>query len=146
MPVVIDMAESTPYEREQYGITHRSVCTYLIRGARHNPRARFTITLWDNTIRLNPHPGQVKYNAFGSIGGDGKYLDPNNRGTDSDTSVTTSAEADVIALTPVARKPEGRAIAIDELVLLGLPDGSLLGPYKIAQRPLHDPHLEPAPL
>ena len=140
------MRHSTDYEESVYGILARATHDHRIKGAKHNRRARFMITVWDNTIRPNPHPGEVKYLQYGSIGGDGQWLDPHNRGTDDEISVTTSAQATCITSSRVRTGPEeGVELAIDQTVMLRLPGGEELGPYVIRQKALHDPHLELVP-
>jgi hypothetical protein len=46
--------------------------------------------------RRNPHPGETRYTNYGSIGGNGKYLDPHNKGTDSPVSLLISTESTMI--------------------------------------------------
>lgn len=140
---VIDLRLSTDYEASMYDIIYRSAAVHRIRKARHNPGASFLVTVWNNANRPNPHPGEVRWNSVGSIGGDGQYLDPNNRGTDETISVTTAAQAVVITSSPMKRDPEGETLEVGQTVWLRLPEGGVLGPFIIAQRALHDPHLEP---
>jgi len=135
--------------REQtYGILFSSVNVHVIRGAKHNKFAPHRIKVWCNIFRKNPHPGEVKWTNFGSIGGDGEYLDPNNRGTDDPITVTTSAEATCITSdgrntgTEASGQVYGLMLTVGDPVMLVLPDGTEHGPYVIRQRPLHDPHLE----
>jgi hypothetical protein len=143
MPTIIELDRSSDYECSTYGIEYVSRHVHKIQGAKHNPRSDFSLKVWNNTDRLNPHPGVVKWNDFGSIGGDGKYLDPGNQATDEARSVTTSAEAIVISAHPISRKALGELLSVGDTVYLREPGGALLGPYVIAQRSLHDPHLEP---
>jgi hypothetical protein len=140
---VIELDRSSDYECSTYGIEYVGRFVHEIIGARHNPHSSFRIKVWNNTDRLNPHPGVTKWNDWGSIGGDGKYLDPGNRATDEIRTVTTSAEAVVIAAHPIDRKAMGTTLTIGDTVYLREPGGALLGPYVIEQRPLHDPHFEP---
>jgi len=140
---IIHVNHASRYEVEQYGILYRARCVHRIRGAKHNPRSQFSIKIWTNTVRPNPHPGEVRYTEFGARGGDGQYLDPNGKGTDDVFSVTTSAEATVISRTPLPRTPEGETLEIGDTVTFSLPSGLESGPWLIAQRALHDPHMEP---
>jgi hypothetical protein len=145
MPTIIDLSPASRYEVETYNIRYRSKFVHRIRKARHNRNAQFLITVWDNRKRLNTCP-EGKWTDFGRYGGPGKYLGPDNIGTDAEISVTTAAQAVIIASTPVARQAEGETLEVGQLVLLREPSGELLGPYTIAEKSLHDPHLEPAPL
>jgi len=145
MPIIIGLRQSTDYEATQYDIVYRSAAVHRIRKAKHNRNALFRITVWNNTNRPNTCP-EGKWTDFGRYGGPGKYLGPDNIGTDSEISVTTAAQAVVIASTPIARQAEGDTLEVGQLVLLQTPEGELMGPYTIAEKALHDPHLEPAPL
>jgi hypothetical protein len=141
MTVTIHLTPASRYEAEQYNIRYRSKFVHRIRKARHNRNAQFLITVWDNTNRPNTCP-EGKYTDFGRYGGPGKYLGPDNIGTDSEISVTTAAQAVVIAREPVARTPEGGTLEVGQVVTLRTPEGGFLGPYVIAEKNLHDPHLE----
>lgn len=145
MPVVIELEPSSRYERETYNILYVGKFVHKIKGAKHNRNADFSLRVWDNRNRLNDCP-EGRYTNFGRYGGPGRYLGPDNVGTDQELSITATAEAVVIALHPLARKGNGDVLEIDQMVLFKIPDGGLLGPYKIAQKALHDPHFDPQPL
>lgn len=140
---VVELAHSSRYDAEQYGVLYRSRFVHRIRKAKHNRNAEFVLTVWDNTSRINTCP-EGKWTDFGRYGGPGKYLGPDNVGTDAEISVTTRAQAVVIALHPVTRQAEGAALEVGQRVMLRTPEGALSGPYVIAEKALHDPHLEPA--
>jgi hypothetical protein len=74
-----------------YGITHKSASVYRNVGS-----GPLRVKVWDNTNRPNPHPGETRWTNFGSIGGDGQYLDPNNKGTDETVSILISPESTAI--------------------------------------------------
>lgn len=151
MTTIIDLRAATAYEADSYGITARSSYVYLITGkGLHNRNSPHRITVWDNTVRPNPHPGQTRWTEFGQIGGDGQYLDPNNKGTDEPVSVTTSAEATVITAHGANTGTEAsgqvyadETLTVGETVRLRHPDGTLSGPYVVTTRPLADPDLVP---
>jgi hypothetical protein len=82
-------------DRAQYGITHTSRYVYDARRRLSSPTR---IVVWSNVDRPNPRNGeQVRYGDYGPLdGGDGQYLDPNNRATDSATSIYLTPEASAI--------------------------------------------------
>lgn len=126
---VIDMAEANRNSRG-YGILFESVSLHPVKGAKHNPNGRFLVKYWTNTER--PNISGVK----------GKYIDPWGQATDSETFVNMGAQATVIALHRDPNAPTvGKTVDVEDTVYLRMPDGSLVGPYLIAQKPLHDPHL-----
>lgn len=144
---IIDMVDA-PIGDARYGVAFRGANVHHIIGAKHNRYAPHRIIVWTNVQRPNPHPGETRWTDFGSIGGDGKYLDPHNHGTDDPITVTTSAESTVIAGRSSTGSSEsgqvfGIELHIGDHVLLRTPNGSELGPYVIEQKPLHDPHLTP---
>lgn len=89
----IELVEGNKYRREQYGIEFTSV--YVYRTTRDAGPGR--IQVWSNTNRPNPHPGETSWGAMGPIGGNGKYLDPCNKGTDEEFSVLLEPESTVIS-------------------------------------------------
>lgn len=56
------------------------------------------LQVWDNTNRVNKRNGEpVRFGDCGPVdGGDGKYLDPNNRATDEPVSFLLTPESSVI--------------------------------------------------
>lgn len=143
MTTLVYLDESSDYELTEYGIVYVGHNVHRITGAKHNRNASFALKVWDNTGRLNDCP-EGRYTDFGRYGGPGKYIGPDNIGTDSPISVTTSAQAVIISATPIERTPEGTVLAVGEIVRLLLPDLTPLGDFVIAEKALHDPHLEPA--
>jgi hypothetical protein len=133
---------------QSYGIMFESKYVHTVKGSR-NREYPHRIKIWANMFRKNPHPGEIRYTDFGSIGGEGKYLDPQNRGTDEPVSVLMSAEAIVITNsgsntgTIASGQVYGEDLAMGDTVTLKLPNGTIHGPYVIEARPLHDPHLTP---
>lgn len=89
----IELAEGDEYRREQYGIEYTSV--YVYRTKREPGPSR--VQVWSNLRRPNLHPGETSWGAMGKIGGDGKYLDPYNKGTDEEVSVLLEPESTVIS-------------------------------------------------
>jgi len=89
----IELAEGDEYRRKHYGIEYTSAYVYRTKGDGGPTR----IQVWSNRNRPNPHPGETRRGAMGPIGGDGKYLDPQNKGTDEEFSVLLSPEATVIS-------------------------------------------------
>lgn len=89
----IPLSEGDEYRRKHYGIEFTS--TYIYRTMHDTGPTR--VQVWSNTQRPNPHPGETKYGAMGPIGGDGKYLDPKNQGTDEEVTVLLSPESVVIS-------------------------------------------------
>lgn len=145
MPLVIELEPVSRYHAETYNMLYEGKFLHRIKGAKHNRNAQFRLTVWDNTKRLNDCP-EGKWNNMGRYGGPGKYLDPHNIGTDEELTITSNAESVVISAQPIRGKREGSELEIGQLVLFGIPDGSLIGPYKIDQKPLHDPHFAPQAL
>lgn len=115
--------------REQhYGVTHSSASIWRVKGS-HSPTR---VEVWSNVNRPNPHPGQVKWKQFGPIGGDGKYLDPENQGTDDEVTVLLSPESSgIYADAPNTGHegsgqvwaPEHEPIATGDVLVLVYPDG-----------------------
>jgi hypothetical protein len=134
--------------RRTYGIEHVSRYVYRINGARHNPYAPHRLQAWSNLRRPNPHPGEVRWGQHGPIGGDGRYLDPHNRATDSPHSLLFSAEATVITNngTNTGTEASGQVYATEDLaigdtVILRYPDGTLSDSFQVTAKPLSDPIL-----
>lgn len=91
----IPMIPASDYRREHYGILYESVHVYQTNES-HSPTR---VVVWDNTHRVNPDPGgPVKYGEMGPLptGGDGKYIDPNNKATDAERTILLSTESTVI--------------------------------------------------
>lgn len=145
MPLVIELEPASRYERETYNILYVGRFLHRIRGAKHNRGAQFRLTVWDNRKRPNDCPWG-RWTSAGRYGGPGAYLGPDNQGTDDELTITASAEAVVLSASRIVTKAEGSELEIGQLVLFGIPGGELLGPYKVAQRALHDPYFEPAPI
>jgi hypothetical protein len=113
--------------QDRYGVTH--VSAYVYRTARHSFPTR--VVAWSNVNRKNPHPGERKWTDFGSIGGEGKYLDPHNQGTDSEESFLLSPESSVIDAygTGTGTEASGQVFAEEiirpgDALVLVFPDGS----------------------
>jgi hypothetical protein len=136
---IVEFEPSSRYERETYNILYVGKFHHRVKGAKHNPRALFSVRVWDNTARPNDCP-EGRWTDFGKYGGPGQYLGPDNLGTDQPLSVTMNAEAVVISAQPFARKGEGDTLAIGEVVTLNIPGGSL-GTWQLDQKALHDPHM-----
>lgn len=90
----IELVEAGEQHR-RYGVsvTHMSTRVYPVAGSVNPTR----VEVWDNTGRPNPHPGEVRWNEYGPVGGEGRYLDPHNVGTDEPVSVLLSPEASVVS-------------------------------------------------
>lgn len=127
----IPMADGSAYDREHYGVTHRSAFVY--RHGRGSGPAR--VVTWSNTHRLNPRNGQpVRYGDMGPRdGGNGVYLDPRNRATDSPTSVLISLESTVITNSGTntgtvasgqVYAPDGATLRDGDVLTLVYPDGT----------------------
>lgn len=133
-----------------YGILYRSEFMYRVAGkGLHNPSSPHRITVWCNTGRPNPHPGEIRYTDFGAIGGDGAYLNPNNVATDDEITVLTGAESTVITNngTNTGTVAAGQVYAQDVLhvgntVTLVTPGGDSKE-YVLTAIPLRDPVLIP---
>ena len=147
---IIDLQEADADRRDSYGITHEGVVRHTVTGQGLHARGYpHRVQVWDNTGRPNPHPGETRRTQYGWYGGDGRYLDPHNQGTDATTTVYLASES--IALLAhytaedIAHAREGEPLAVGQRVRLRYPAGRLSGEYTIAARPLADPELEPAP-
>jgi hypothetical protein len=146
--VVIDMLKATARAAE-YGIRFESAYVFKMAGkGLHNRHHPHRIKVWDNTNRPNPHPGQIRHTDHGSIGGEGRYLDPFNQGTDSAATVTTSAEA--IAITNSGTNTgtvasgqvyASKSLAIGQRVTLRTPQGEMPEVYVVTAQPFSDPIL-----
>jgi len=132
--IEIQMTAGTKND-ETYGITYRSA--YVYRGIGSGP---IRIKVWSNVNRPNPHPGTKRWTEFGSIGGDGQYLDPNNKGTDEPRSILTGPECVAICADTrmnTGQPGSGQVYAAERLrggeaVALILPDGTRIeGTVKI---------------
>jgi len=89
----IELVEGDEYRREHYGIEYTSAYLYRTKGNSGPTR----VQVWSNTRRPNPHPGETRHGAMGPIGGEGRYLDPQNQGTDEEFTVLLSPESTVIS-------------------------------------------------
>jgi hypothetical protein len=89
----IELVEGDEYRRDHYGVEFTSM--YVYRTRRDAGPSRLQV--WSNLRRPNPHPGETKWGAMGPIGGDGKYLDPYNKGTNEKFTVLLEPEATVIS-------------------------------------------------
>jgi hypothetical protein len=149
MTILITLLPGSDYDRERYGITHRSEHVYRVAGKGvHNRSHPHRIQVWDNTVRPNSDPDRLT--EFTGRVGPGAYIDPQGKGTDDPITVTTSAES--IAITNSGRntgtEPSGQVYApqtltIGDYVVLTYPDGWLSQPYVLTARPLGDPGLAP---
>ena len=138
-PVVIEMVAAEP---NTYGLAYRSAADHKIQGAKHNRGANFQINIWINVFRPNPHPVAV-WKGVGMIGGPGKYLGADNKGTDQPYSVTTTAQASVISARPIFYGAVGEGLKLGQSVMLRLPSGVELGPFVVTDRAMSDPELVP---
>jgi hypothetical protein len=120
MAARIMLRHATAYERDTYQIRYRSVTVHKVSGVL-NHRFPHTLTIWDNTSRPNPHPGETHWTVTGPVGGDGRYLDPTSHATDSPMSALLAAE-------PVVIDGRGRAygdpVSDGDTVVVMYPDGS----------------------
>lgn len=95
MTKIIPMIEPKPYWTEHYGILFESAFVYETNRS-HSPTR---LQVWDNTRRPNPDPGgPIQWGECGPLptGGDGKWIDPNNRATDTERSYLIKTEATTI--------------------------------------------------
>lgn len=115
-------------QRGHYGVVYTSARVWKVKGSYGPGR----VEVWSNTDRPNPHPGERRWNDFGSIGGDGKYLDPRNKGTDEEFTVLLSPESTIIDAygTGTGTAASGQVwaddrtpIASGEVLVLVYPDG-----------------------
>lgn len=150
--VIVPLRAASEYESATYRILSRSEFVYHMAGAGlHNRHSPHRITLWDNTGKPNPdNGGPIKYGDYGPLptGGNGAYIGPDNRATDFPLSVTTSAESTVITNngTNTGTVASGQVyapetLAIGDVVIFRLPDGTLSDPWRIRERSLSDPDL-----
>jgi len=124
----IELAEGDEYRREHYGIEYTSAYVYRTKGNTGPTR----IQVWNNLRRPNPHPGETKWGAMGPIGGDGKYLDPYNKGTDEKVTVLLEPESTVISAhgdstgTAASGQVWARDVVLEtgDVLVLVYPDGS----------------------
>lgn len=146
---LIIVEPATGRDRTGYGITHRSVGTVRMTGKGiHNPSHAHTLNVWDNTGRPNLHNGQpVRFvGQYGKTeGGNGAYMCPNGRATDSALSLLFSAEATVISAhrSGFERPATPVTLALGDTVTVADTDGNVIGRFTVAAKPLHNPHLEP---
>ena len=120
-----------------YGITHTSEFVYRTSKSSYPTR----IEVWSNIDRLNPRNGEpVRYGDMGPIdGGEGKYLDPSNKATDSPVTILLSPECIAIDAygTSTGTAGSGQIYAPGvtlrqaETVSLAYPDGYEHGPYAV---------------
>lgn len=116
MTTTIELQPASEYRRNSYGILFESVKTYTIAGRDvHNSGSQHKIEVW-----FNRKPG----------------IDPNGRSTTDQITVLTSAQAVMIAGTPVDRPERGGELRPgDEVELRGF------GTYRVVTRWLCDPEL-----
>jgi hypothetical protein len=147
--ILIPLRPGSEYDRTSYGITHRSEHVYRVTGKGvHNRSFPHRVQVWDNTVRPNTDPDQLT--EFTGRVGPGAYIDPQGKGTDAATTVTTSAESIAITRTGAntGTAVSGQVYAphtmtIGDYILLVYPDGTLSDPYVLTARPLGDPGLVP---
>lgn len=148
--IVMEMRAATEYERASYGITFKSAHIYQAVGAGlHNPNRPHRVTVWDNTDRLNDKAGTF-HPYLGRMVGDGKFIGPDGADTDSETSVTTSAEPTAITNngTNTGTVASGQIwgytdMRIGDYVVMRFPDGAYSDPFVVTKRNLSDPVLLP---
>jgi hypothetical protein len=147
---VIDLSPASR-NSNSYGITHQSTHVYRTSGGRfQSPHSPHRVVVWSNAHRLNPHPGEVRPTEFGSIGGEGKYLDPHNKGTDDPVTIILTAECSVISahgngtgMPASGQVFAAEPLAVGDVVHLRYPDGTVSAGYVVTARPLADPELLP---
>ena len=147
--VTIVLQDTRSDRREFYGITHEGVVRHTVTGpGLHNRSFPHRVQVWSNTGRPNPHPGEVRWTEYGSIGGPGQYLDPRNKGTDDPATVYLASESvgiyAVYTEEDRRRAMEGEPLRVGQRVRLLYPDGTLSEPYVITAGHLSDPSLIPA--
>jgi hypothetical protein len=119
-----------PAERAGYGIMYLS--RYVFRTSKGSSPTR--VLVWSNLGRPNTRNGEpVKFGDYGPInGGDGAFLDPQNRATDDAQSVLLTPECSVITnngtntgteASGQVYAPAGTRIAEGDLITLVYPDG-----------------------
>lgn len=134
---VIPLEYATEYNVKSYGIMFESEFVHEIPEDRNNRSYPHRFKVWTNINRPNPHPGETRYTDFGSIGGEGKYLDPHNKGTDSEQAFTISTEPMVISAhgdgtgTKAGGQVWGEVVHVDDVVTLQTPGGHTYGPFTV---------------
>jgi hypothetical protein len=112
-----------------YGILGRSRFIY---SGRHGS-GPLRVIVWSNVNR--PNPGETRWNAYGSVGGNGRYLDPHNKGTDAAITVLISPEATMITaertgtghpLSGQVWAPDHKSLVAGDTLTLVMPDGSVI--------------------
>lgn len=149
MTTIIELREAKDYDRDTYGITHRSAFVYDVTGPRlHNRHFPHRVTVWNNTVRPNTKPDE--WSEYSGRPGAGRYLDPFRKGTDDEITITLGAESFGITDngTNTGTFASGQVYApetlqVNEFVVLKYPDGHHSDPYLIKTRPLTDPVLVP---
>lgn len=92
--IVLDNASD--YRNEHYGVMYESRNVFATSSSgRYTPNR---IALWNNLRRPNPRNGErVRYGDYGVIdGGNGKFLDPQNKATDDTVSILITPESSVL--------------------------------------------------
>lgn len=137
---LILMTEASEYDKREYGIKFKSAHIYRMTG-RNTSRDPHRLQIWDNTVNPNigPHYGPDAPGAFG-VGriGEGAYVSPKRKGTDSPESFLWSRECTVIDAyrTGTGTRESGQVwaetpLAVGDTVALVFPNGETSGLFTI---------------
>lgn len=146
-PLTIDLQPTEERRARSYGVVAESVLVFRVQGPRvHNPSFPHRVQVWSNLDRPNLRNGQpVAYGQYGIVdGGNGRYLDPNNRATDQPFTVLLVAEPVVISRMASDHQYADQVLSIGDTVHLVDPDGSVSAAFTVTGRTLSDPELLPA--
>ena len=133
---VIPLEYATEYNVKSYGIMFESEFVHEIPEDRNNRSYPHRIKVWSNLNRPNKWP-EGEWTDFGFRGGPGKYVDPNNKGTDSEQSFTISTEAMCISAhgdstgTKASGQVWGEVVHVGDTITLQTPAGHTYGPFTV---------------
>lgn len=133
---VIQLTDAGNYNRTNYGILFESTFVHEIPEDKHNRSYPHRFKVWSNLNRPNQWP-EGQWTDFGFRGGPGKYVDPNNKGTDEPSSFTISTEAMCISAhgdstgTKASGQVWGDVVHVDDTVTLRTPAGHEYGPFTV---------------
>ena len=128
-PTTIRLAAAPVYRSEHYGVIYESITQHDVTGPGvHNRHHPHRVDVWENRLdrRDREH------------GGTGQIVDPHGNVTTDRFSFLLSPQA--VMITAHRRDdvaPQGETLRIGSLVRL-----PGFGVFRIAARPLHNPHLE----
>lgn len=124
----------------RHGIVYVSTTLHEVTGRGvHSRHYNHSVTVWDNTNRLNTDPDQ--YRAHGKAG-PGTYVDPSGKGTDSAMTALLLAKPTAISAHAHLVTPMGGLLTIGEQVTLVFPSGARQD-FVVTARSLSDPELVP---